>query len=40
MKTLNSSTTEKTRINMTEENEWTNHYRKLYFDRAIENDRE
>ena len=40
MKTLNSSEREKIRINMVEENEWTNQYKKLYFDSAIENNKE
>ena len=40
MKALNSYEREKIRINMTEESERTNHYIKIYFDSAIEKDKE
>ena len=40
MKILNNSKRKNIRVNMIEANEWTNHYRKLYFDSAIENDKE
>lgn len=40
MKMLNSSEREKVKVNVIEEKDWINHYKRLYFDESLESDRE